>query len=214
MDKSRRCKVVVDMKSDFGNRLRSLRKERSLTQAQLADFLKKSPSAVRMWELGSNEPDMTSLIRMSNLFGCSLDYLLCREKTAPADLPGSMNAPVFAITDFDTGVPAPRYKALPSRYCSDGKSYLYIITDSDDMHPLLHAGDTVLVRKQDSCMNGQIAFVSCAGVCMFRKLLYQNGGIVLQPLHSDYGAVFVPMEQVGTQNALLYGIAVQITREI
>lgn len=202
------------MKSDFGTRLRSLRKERSLTQAQLADFLEKSPSAVRMWELGSNEPDMTSLLRLANLFDCSLDYLLCREKTEPADIPGRMNAPVFAMSEFCTASQAPRYRALPSRFCSDGFSYLYITADCDDMFPLIRSGDTVLVRKQDSCLNGQICLVSCDGVCMLRKLLYQTGGVVLQPLDPNPPAVFVPMEQVGTQNALLYGIAVQITREL
>ncbi len=202
------------MKSDFGTRLRSLRKERAMTQAQLADFLDKSPSAVRMWELGSNEPDMNSLLRIANLFDCSLDYLLCREKTVSADQPGRMNAPVYAIADFLAGAPALRYKGLPSRLCSDGKSYLYVITDSDDMQPLVQPGDTVLVRRQDSCMNGQIVLVSFAGVCLLRKLLYQDGGIILQPLNSSYGACFVPMEQVGTSDALLYGIAVQISREI
>ncbi len=202
------------MKNDFGTRLRSLRKERSLTQAQLAEFLGKSPSAVRMWELGSNEPDMTSLIRLANLFDCSLDYLLCRELNAPADLPGRMNAPVFSVSEFNTAGEYPRLRALPSPFCSDGFSYFYIIPENDDMTTLFSVGDVVLIRRQDSCLNGQIALVSSAGVCMLRKLLYQDGGIVLQPLNPTYPAVFVPMEEVGTQSALFYGIAVQITREI
>ncbi len=202
------------MKKDFGTRLRSLRKERSMTQTTLADFLGKSPSAVRMWELGSNEPDMTSLIRLANLFDCSLDYLLCREKNTPADLPGRMNAPVFTMSEFGTAGEYPRLRALPSPFCSDGFSYLYMIAEIDDMAPLISVGDVVLIRKQDSCLNGQIALVSCAGDCMLRKLLYQDGGIVLQPLNPTFSAVFVPMEDVGTQSVLFYGIAVQITREI
>lgn len=206
--------MVVDMKNDFGTRLRALRKEKSMTQAQLADLLEKSPSAVRMWELGSNEPDMASLLRLANIFDCSLDYLLCREKIVPANVPGRMNAPVFAISELGVAVQPPRYKSIPSRFCSDGCSYLYVIAESDDMFPLITPADLLLVRKQDSCMNGQIVLIGCDGISILRKLIYQDGGIVLQPLNHAYPAVFVPMEQVGTSCAFIYGVAVQITREI
>lgn len=60
-------------------RLKALRKEKGMTQYELAKEVGVSRSAVAMWEIGANEPDTDTLVRLSILFGCTVDYLL--EKT-------------------------------------------------------------------------------------------------------------------------------------
>ncbi|MGN7192844.1 helix-turn-helix transcriptional regulator [Bacillus mycoides] len=64
------------MSVKYGERIRELRKNNKLTQAQLAQKLGKGESTIRMWELGKNEPDRISLIEMSRIFNCSIDYIL------------------------------------------------------------------------------------------------------------------------------------------
>jgi transcriptional regulator with XRE-family HTH domain len=57
-------------------RLRQLRQERRLTQAQLARMLGVSPSTIGMYEQGRREPDGDLLARMASVLRCSTDELL------------------------------------------------------------------------------------------------------------------------------------------
>lgn len=60
----------------LGNKLSKLRKANNYTQEQLADILGVSRQAISKWESDLTYPETDKLIRMSELFGCSLDYLL------------------------------------------------------------------------------------------------------------------------------------------
>lgn len=60
----------------FGNRLKTLRKEKDLTQAQLANILKTSASAIGMYEQNRRTPDTETLQTLSNYFNVSVDYLI------------------------------------------------------------------------------------------------------------------------------------------
>lgn len=61
---------------EFKDRIKSLRKEAHMTTTALAAELNKSDTAIRMWETGKSKPDADTLIRLSLLFHCSIDYLL------------------------------------------------------------------------------------------------------------------------------------------
>lgn len=60
----------------LGDKLSKLRKENNYTQEQLADILGVSRQAISKWESDISYPETDKLIRMSELFNCSLDYLL------------------------------------------------------------------------------------------------------------------------------------------
>ena len=57
-----------------------LRKEKNLTQKQLADKLKVSDKAVSRWETGKGYPDVSSLLALSEFFGVSVNELLAGER--------------------------------------------------------------------------------------------------------------------------------------
>lgn len=57
-------------------KLKQYRLERGLTQAQLAELLGVSASAVGMYEQGRREPDGRLLARMASVLRCSTDELL------------------------------------------------------------------------------------------------------------------------------------------
>ena len=63
----------------FSERLIELRKEKSLTQLQLANDLGFSRTAISDWESRNREPAYDTLIKVANYFSVSLDYLLGRE---------------------------------------------------------------------------------------------------------------------------------------
>ena len=60
----------------FGRVLKQLRKEEGLTQTQLADFCNTTKYTISAWELGKQEPDINTLLKLSDIFKVSVDYLL------------------------------------------------------------------------------------------------------------------------------------------
>lgn len=60
----------------FKERLRELRTERGLSQAQLAKQTGLSKSAIAFWETGSRIPGAQAIITLSKFFEVSADYLL------------------------------------------------------------------------------------------------------------------------------------------
>ena len=59
-----------------GDKLAKLRRENNYTQEQLADILGVSRQSISKWESNISYPETEKLIRISELFHCSLDYLL------------------------------------------------------------------------------------------------------------------------------------------
>ncbi len=59
----------------IGSKIKALRKERGITQEQLADTLGVSFQAVSKWETGSALPDITMAPRLARYFNVSMDEL-------------------------------------------------------------------------------------------------------------------------------------------
>lgn len=68
--------VEVLSMQKFSNRLISLRKERGLTQEDLAKLIHKKRSTVSGYETEGKEPDLDTVCWLANYFGVSTDYLL------------------------------------------------------------------------------------------------------------------------------------------
>lgn len=58
------------------NRIKILREELNITQQELADKLNGAKSTIAMYEKGDRKPSMEVLIKLSEIFDCSIDYLL------------------------------------------------------------------------------------------------------------------------------------------
>lgn len=71
---------------NLGERIYTLRTERNLSQGDLADALEVSRQSISKWENNNSVPDLDKLVRLSTLFGVSLDELVKGEKTAQAEL--------------------------------------------------------------------------------------------------------------------------------
>lgn len=65
---------------EFGEKLQKLRKDKGLTQEELAEALYVSRTAVSKWESGRGYPNIESLKEISRFFSVSVDNLLSSEK--------------------------------------------------------------------------------------------------------------------------------------
>lgn len=70
----------------FGERLRQLRKEKGLTQADLAKLLGVSQQAIGNYESGVRQPDSGTMVKLADFFDTSVDYLLGRTDIRKFDL--------------------------------------------------------------------------------------------------------------------------------
>jgi transcriptional regulator with XRE-family HTH domain len=61
---------------EFHNKLYNLRKQKGLSQEELANRLNVSRQTISKWEVGDSTPDMENLIAISDLFEISLDELV------------------------------------------------------------------------------------------------------------------------------------------
>lgn len=60
----------------LGDKLSKLRKENNYTQEQLADILEVSRQAISKWENDTAYPETEKLLKIGELYNCSMDYLL------------------------------------------------------------------------------------------------------------------------------------------
>ena len=67
------------MPETFGERFQRLRKEKGLTQDKIAEAVNVSSQAVSKWENDINMPDITLLLRLSEILGVTTDELLGKE---------------------------------------------------------------------------------------------------------------------------------------
>lgn len=68
--------IIILMKYEIKNRIKELRKEKGLTQKQLAVLMNKSETGLASWEQGLSEPNVNDLRLLCRIFECSADYLL------------------------------------------------------------------------------------------------------------------------------------------
>ncbi len=62
----------------FASRIRDLRKERRMTQQELADTFSVRVRTYQGYEYGESTPDVAKLLEIADYFDVSLDYLVGR----------------------------------------------------------------------------------------------------------------------------------------
>lgn len=88
----------AQFKTVFGNKLNTLRKERGMTQSELAYQLNYSDKAVSKWERGESLPDVYTIYKIAGLFGVAINDILSENE------------------EIDIKAAKPKGELKPSRY--------------------------------------------------------------------------------------------------
>lgn len=102
---------------DFNNRLYQLRKQKGLSQEELANRLNVSRQTVSKWEVGDSTPDMEKLVAISDLFDVSLDKLVMGKEDEPQNPTATKSELVTVLNE----------KVLTSNNKKKAKSILKIV---------------------------------------------------------------------------------------
>ena len=73
---------------DCSQKLRMLRETRHLTQLQVANLIGVSKAMISAYETAIKTPSIDVLIRLSGLFGVTIDYLVCVDSSEGLNVTG------------------------------------------------------------------------------------------------------------------------------
>ena len=186
--------------STYSNRIRELRKNKSLSQEQLADKLGVTKQAVSQMERGARKPSVTMLEALCDFFNVSTDYLLGKEDVTirlvdnkdinRLDSPQSVRVPVF--DRVAAGIPLDAieniidWEELSTRTVR-GYEVFGLRVKGDSMQPRIADGDVVIVRKQPDAESGDIVIVRINGdFATCKRLVKYKGGISLISFNPAY----------------------------
>ena len=85
---------------NMGERIKSLRISRNLTQKQVASRIGLAISAVSAYELGTRYPSYDILLKLARLYNVSTDYLIGREDGCNIDVTGLSEEEVNVVVQM------------------------------------------------------------------------------------------------------------------
>ena len=83
--------------SNFPNIIKELRKNKNLTQSDLAKQLGLTRASVNAWEIGAGMPSIPVLVKISETFNVSTDYLLGMPESKSMSLDGLDDGDIAAL---------------------------------------------------------------------------------------------------------------------
>ncbi len=204
-------------------RLKELRKSHNKTLKDIAEAFNTSPQVISRYELGQTEPDFSTLNKLADYFGVSVDYILGR-----TDERGDVGKSIFDISGISP-IATHRIPMLGKVACGepiyadeDRESYVMAGTDinadfclqaaGDSMiGARIHDGDIVFCRQQSMVDNGEIAVVLIDDSATLKRVYYypQKKKLVLQAENPKYEPFIFENEELDEIRILGKAIAFQ-----
>ena len=208
----------------FSNNLKKLRKERGLTQKELADALGIAKSTISMYENNNREPDFETEELIADFFNVDMNTLRGKQTNlkSPTLSDDVITFPVvgdiaagydnLAVEDWSGDTVDVPISYLRGR---DKSEFFVLNIKGDSMYPLYHEGDKVLILKQSTLnRSGDIGAVMYNGECAtLKKIEYVKGEdwMRLIPLNPNY--IPKTIEGVDLENCRVLGIPFVLIRE-
>lgn len=177
------------------NRIKKLREEFHMTQQELADRLSGAKSTIAMYENETRKPSMEVLIKLSEIFNCSIDYLLGKSDIKTPDLKDKLflipivgkvaaGKPIFANENIEGYLPID-----PLMYnLTSPNGFFFLQIQGESMNKLIKNGSFALIKKQDYAENGDVIVAIVNGddeatVKRYKQLNKQF--VMLEPVSED-----------------------------
>lgn len=203
------CTITTERSGNMlGKRLKALRKEKHITQADLAEAMGVTQQAVGKWETDRSAPDPEMVRRLAEFFETTTDDVL--GFAAPVHVTPSFvktQRPIYAEHPIPViGTVRAGYGAMAfeedygTEYArvKDPENYFYLLVQGNSMAPRIQDGDLALVRKQTTLENGDLGVVvyGADGEGTLKKFVKQGNTVVLQPFNPAYQAQVVSGEDL------------------
>lgn len=203
------------MATNLSKNLKKYRKEKGLTQAELADKMGVNRSVIGAYEEGRAEPRLSTLVALAHYFQVSVDALLLREENANTSSPAPVTSElrVLPITvdresdhelitvvpqkaaagylvgfgDLDFIASLPRFN-LPIKELAQDRTYRAFQIEGDSMAPLPSGSYVVCSYVDDYNSAGSQPHV----------VVTKDDGVVFKQLEVVPGNTFVTLHSTNT----------------
>ncbi len=117
--------------------------------------------------------------------------------------------PIEAVEDFED------WEDLPESMFKSGAEYFALKVKGDSMSPKYEDGDVLILRRQETCDNGQDCAVLVNGDdATFKRVRLSERGITLQPLNPKYDPIFYTNQEGRELPIRILGVVVELRRKI
>ena len=179
----------------FGSILKKIRQDSDLTQEELAKRINTSRSNIANYENDKNMPSIDILEKLSEIFNCSIDYLLGKSDIKNPDLKDKLflipivgkvaaGKPIFANENIEGYLPID-----PLMYnLTSPNGFFFLQIEGESMNKLIKNGSYALVKKQDYAEDGDVivAIVNGDDEATIKKYKQLNEQFVmLEPVSED-----------------------------
>lgn len=149
------------------NRLKLLREEKNMTQAEIAQIIGVTSQAYGLYENGKRDISTENLKVLSNFYNVTTDYILGNSNERNSNVQYDPNAKVYSVPivgKIRAGEPILAedniegyFPILPSMYNADSTQDLFCLeVIGDSMNNVIEEGSYALIKKQDTAENGDI----------------------------------------------------------
>lgn len=215
----------------FGKRLKKLRQENSLTQAQLSSFFNLAESTISLYESGKRSPDYQLLKRFAAHFNVSIDYLLgiTDDRNSIDYIKENLNSYIInPCENIQQIIPVIQkiqltpsgliFEECPNGYCHMAYTkyddlFWFCIPDDSMAPDCIMKNDMVLVKKQKELKDGDIGlFIVNREEGRVYRIYQKENNTILQPSNAKFPPrVFTRKERT---NILIIGKVLEIRRKL
>lgn len=201
------------------NRIRLLRKQKKIGQVEFARLMGVSQPTVSDWENGRKLPASGKLVRLSEVLGASVTYILGGADYPDTPAPDADDAPQ-SPPPADT-VPAPEDPRAYERVVYEkedvtpdivpiGQKFMLRVFDNS-MKPRMQENDYVVILRQDSVASGDLALVMVgSGILTIKRLEAERGGYLLSSNSPFFRPVFYSAEDIARIPVRIIGKVVEL----
>lgn len=165
-----------------------------------------------------------TLKKIANAMGMTINDLLIQsgdvkiedlqfDNANIVDIPSNtVKIPVLGVIKAGIPIEAQQdiidYVEIPKDWTKGGKEYYGLKISGDSMYPKYDNDDIVIFLKTNEVISGKDCAVMVNGFdATFKKVLFQNDSIILQPYNSDYQVQMFNKEQIEQLPVKVIGIA-------
>ena len=165
-----------------------------------------------------------TLKKIANAMGMTINDLLIQsgdvkiedlqfDNANIVDIPSNtVKIPVLGIIKAGIPIEAQQdiidYVEIPKDWTKGGKEYYGLKISGDSMYPKYDNDDIVIFLKTNEVISGKDCAVMVNGFdATFKKVLFQNDSIILQPYNSNYQVQMFNKEQIEQLPVKIIGIA-------
>lgn len=219
---------------DVGKMIVALRKERKMTQDDLAKRLNCSKQAISNYENNRRNPDYETLEALADIFNVPIGFLVTPEdqikelnvrfqSNDTPSIPGMQTIPytpprakipvVGIVRCGEGGLALEEPLGYEGADVANPENYFFLRATGNSMEPRVFEGDYILVHRQPDVDSGDLAVVIVNGEeGTLKKVIKKHNTIILQPFNPAHAVKVFTGEEINS--IIIAGKAVELLRKM